>query len=200
MNVIVTTLSDLPVPQRQSRRARVPLPLARRIELTSSFAYFSEFLSGLGGGRRPCVALFFRLSNPWTVFKIHPAGNADRKHLIANVVFTMMKACYTWQISLLGMACLCLISGCASDPMGRGNPTSESITVPSPEMVDVTHGPGVPFGGIGTGFSVFGKYGFVDVYFDGRHLNGGDWHIDRPPKEKPAFAFELTEGDKSLVL
>jgi len=112
----------------------------------------------------------------------------------------MMKACYTWQISLLGMACLCLISGCASDPMGRGNPTSESITIPSPEMVDVTHGPGVPFGGIGTGFSVFGKYGFVDVYFDGRHLNGGDWHIDRPPKEKPAFAFELTEGDKSLVL
>ena len=67
-------------------------------------------------------------------------------------------------------------------------------------MVDVSHGPGVPFGGIGTGFSVFGKYGFVDVYFDGRHLNAKNWQVDRTPREKPTYAFELTEGDKSLVL
>ena len=99
----------------------------------------------------------------------------------------------------MGMACLCLIAGCASDPAGSRKAASETSMVPSQEMVDVTHGPGVPFGGIGTGFPVFGKYGFVDVYFDGRHLNSGDWHIDRPPKEKPAFAFELTGGDKSLV-
>lgn len=60
-------------------------------------------------------------------------------------------------------------------------------------MVDVSHGPGIPFGGIGAGFSVFGKYGFVDVYFDGRHLNANDWRIDRAPTEKPAFAFQLTD-------
>ena len=67
-------------------------------------------------------------------------------------------------------------------------------------MVDVSHGLGMPFGGIGTGFSVFGKYGFVDVYFDGRPLNGRDWRIDQPPTEKPSFAFQLTEGGKSTVL
>ena len=32
------------------------------------------------------------------------------------------------------------------------------------------------------------------------HLNGSDWRIDRPPTDKPAFAFQLTEGGKSTVL
>jgi uncharacterized protein (DUF608 family) len=32
--------------------------------------------------------------------------------------------------------------------------------------VDVSHGLGIPFGGIGTGYSVFGKYGFVKPNFD----------------------------------
>ena len=77
---------------------------------------------------------------------------------------------------------------------------SAPFKAPSPAMVDVSHGPGIPFGGIGTGFSVFGKYGFVDVYFDGRHLDSGDWQVDRAPKEKPSFAFQLTEGGKSTVL
>ena len=77
---------------------------------------------------------------------------------------------------------------------------SAVFVAPSPEMVDVSHGPGMPFGGIGTGFSTFGKYGFVDVYFDGRALNGSDWRIDRAPRDKPSFAFQLTEGDKSTVL
>jgi hypothetical protein len=30
-----------------------------------------------------------------------------------------------------------------------------------PAVVDVSHGIGIPFGGIGTGFCVFGKFGFV---------------------------------------
>ncbi len=67
-------------------------------------------------------------------------------------------------------------------------------------MVDVSHGPGIPFGGIGTGFSVFGKYGFVDVFFDGRKLDSHDWQIDRAPKGAPTYAFELSEGDKNIVL
>lgn len=71
---------------------------------------------------------------------------------------------------------------------------------PTPSMVDVSHGPGIPFGPIGAGFSVFGKYGFVDVYFDGRHLVSDDWKIDQPPQEKPSFAFQLSEGDKNTVL
>jgi hypothetical protein len=32
--------------------------------------------------------------------------------------------------------------------------------------VDVSHGLGIPFGGIGTGYLAFGKYGFVKVNFN----------------------------------
>jgi len=93
-----------------------------------------------------------------------------------------------------------MTSSCAMKPSASEGRWSASLVEPTAEMVDVSHGPGVPFGGIGTGFSVFGKYGFVDVYFDGRPLNGKDWNITRPPAEKPAFALELSEGDKSMVL
>ena len=81
--------------------------------------------------------------------------------------------------------------------------TPPVFTGPTAEMVDTSHGLGIPFGGIGTGFSVFGKYGFVDVLFDGRHLNsdrGGDWRVTRAPKAKPTFAWQLSEGDKDIVL
>lgn len=100
----------------------------------------------------------------------------------------------------LGIATLFLAAGYCARGAGNGGEEAAASGAPSQEVVDVTHGPGVPFGGIGTGFSVFGKYGFVDVYFDGRHLNGGDWDITRAPAEKPSFAFELSEGDKSTVL
>ncbi len=104
-----------------------------------------------------------------------------------------------WKLSLMGILSLLLAAIGTSRSAAKGREAAV-FAAPSPEMVDVSHGPGVPFGGIGTGFSVFGKYGFVDVYFDGRHLNGGDWRIDQPPQEKPSFAFQLTEGDKSTAL
>ena len=37
---------------------------------------------------------------------------------------------------------------------------------PDDNCIDVSHGLGVPFGGIGTGYNVFGKYGFIDINFD----------------------------------
>ena len=83
------------------------------------------------------------------------------------------------------------------EALGKGSAVFTGLTA---EMVDVSHGPGIPFGGIGTGFSVFGKYGFVDVYFDGRHLNSREWRITQAPGVGPAFALQLTEGDKSIVL
>lgn len=86
-------------------------------------------------------------------------------------------------------------------PASLFSSSREAVFVaPSPDMVDVSHGPGIPFGGIGTGFSMFGKYGFVDVYFDGRPLRSSDWRIDRPPQEPPSFAFLLTEGNQSIAL
>ncbi len=112
----------------------------------------------------------------------------------------MKKLHYVWKFSLLGIAGLFLAAGCSTQPGGSETKESAAFVAPSPEMVDVSHGPGIPFGGIGTGFSVFGKYGFVDVYFDGRHLDSGDWRIDRAPKVKPTFAFELTVADKNTVL
>jgi uncharacterized protein (DUF608 family) len=111
-----------------------------------------------------------------------------------------MKSLPVQKLSILGALSLFLVAGCASRPAANGNKVSTVFTIPTPEMVDVSHGPGVPFGGIGTGFSVFGKYGFVDVYFDGRHLDSGDWRIDRAPKGKPSFAFQLTEDGYSTVL
>jgi uncharacterized protein (DUF608 family) len=104
------------------------------------------------------------------------------------------------QFSIAAFAMLLLAAGCCTQRGGTGSEVSSTFVAPSPEMVDVSHGPGVPFGGIGTGFSVFGKYGFVDVYFDGRHLNGNDWRIDVAPEERPTFAFELSEVDKKFVL
>jgi hypothetical protein len=111
-----------------------------------------------------------------------------------------MKSLPVQKLSILEALSLFLVAGCASRPAANGNKDSTVFTIPTPEMVDVSHGPGVPFGGIGTGFSVFGKYGFVDVYFDGRHLDSGDWRIDRAPKGKPSFAFQLTEDGHSTVL
>ena len=98
------------------------------------------------------------------------------------------------------MAGLLLISGCEGWPSAREGQGPSAFVNPTAEMVDVSHGPGVPFGGIGTGFSVFGKFGFVDVYFDGRSLDARDWKITQPPAEKPVFALQLSEGDKSVVL
>ncbi len=102
--------------------------------------------------------------------------------------------------SLLKIGILFLVAGHTVRSAANENGEAVPFKAPSAEMVDVSHGPGVPFGGIGTGFSVFGKDGFVDVYFDGRHLNEREWKTNQPPHEKPSFAFQLTEGDKRTVL
>ena len=112
----------------------------------------------------------------------------------------MIKPHDFWRSSLLGILSLLLAASGATRSLAREGREAAVFAAPSPGMVDVSHGLGIPLGGIGTGFSVFGKYGFVDVYFDGRPLNGRDWRIDRPPTEKPSFAFQLTEGGKSTVL
>lgn len=107
---------------------------------------------------------------------------------------------HVWKLSRFALLSLLLAVSCSTRIMPSASNEFKVFIAPTAEMVDVSHGPGVPFGGIGTGFSVFGKYGFIDVYFDGHHLNGGNWRIDQAPKDKPTFAFELTEGDKNIVL
>ena len=70
-------------------------------------------------------------------------------------------------------------------------------------MVDTNCGLGIPFGGIGTGFSAFGKYGFVAILSNVRPLNtevGGDSEVAKAPHVKPAFAFVLNDGTNDAVL
>src|ERR1039457_6382060 len=111
-----------------------------------------------------------------------------------------MKLYHACKLSILGALSLFFATSCTTQPTARSDKNKEVFTAPTPEMVDVSHGPGIPFGGIGTGFSMFGKYGFVDVYFDGRPLRSSDWRLDRPPQDPPSFAFLLPEGNQSIAL
>ena len=76
--------------------------------------------------------------------------------------------------------------------------------------VDVSHGLGIPFGGIGTGYAVFGKYGFVKMNFnsipdpetmayDGRGPEEASNYL-REPENKAPFALFLTEAGKTMAL
>jgi len=78
--------------------------------------------------------------------------------------------------------------------------------------VDVSHSIGIPFGGIGTGYCVFGKYGFIRVNFDStpdkqsfEYPAYGPqkvWDYLAEPEKGPSFGFILTEEnrEKCLVL
>ncbi len=57
--------------------------------------------------------------------------------------------------------------------------------------VDVSHSLGFPLGGLGTGYSVFGRYGFVRVNFDGRPHDGvtaGTWEYTEADANRAAAA------------
>src|SRR5687768_4162713 len=80
---------------------------------------------------------------------------------------------------------------------------------PKPEMIDVSHGWGVPFGGIGTGYCVFGKYGFLRVNFDGSPDNyryaadpesRGDYVSEPSGKQRAPFGILLHLGTRTIVL
>jgi uncharacterized protein (DUF608 family) len=87
--------------------------------------------------------------------------------------------------------------------LGAYEVRAQQILQPTADMVDVTGKLGIPIGGIGSGFSVFGKYGFVEVYFDTQRFNSGqngDWKVTQAPRRAPDFALQLTEGDTNIVL
>jgi uncharacterized protein (DUF608 family) len=76
--------------------------------------------------------------------------------------------------------------------------------------VDVSHGLGIPFGGIGTGYCAFGKYGFVKVNFNsipdpetmqynGRGPKEACNYLDEPANKAP-FALFLSEGERVYAL
>lgn len=76
--------------------------------------------------------------------------------------------------------------------------------------VDVSHGLGIPFGGIGTGYCVFGKYGFSKVNFDstpdpetmqynGRGPREACNYLE-PPENLAPFALFLSEGQKEYAM
>lgn len=78
----------------------------------------------------------------------------------------------------------------------------------SDEMVDVSHGIGIPFGGIGAGYSVFGKFGFCEVNFDSTpneatknypHIPQTAWRYDIDRQTEGPMQFVLIEGNRKTV-
>ncbi len=77
------------------------------------------------------------------------------------------------------------------------------------EYVNVSHSIGVPFGAIGTGYGVFGKYGFIYPNFDGiphegRYKDMGDIHnydyIEPHDEDAETFmAVTISDGDKTVA-
>jgi uncharacterized protein (DUF608 family) len=76
--------------------------------------------------------------------------------------------------------------------------------------IDVSHGVGIPFGAIGTGYLVFGKYGFVKVNFNsfpdreslaynGRGPDEACNYLCEPANKAP-FALFLTEEGRTVAL
>jgi len=77
----------------------------------------------------------------------------------------------------------------------------------APGWVDVSHGIGIPLGTLGAGYSVFGKFGFVKVHFDG-DPTPESYHTKVPglvdytmePETKSSYGFLLTCEGKTYVL
>lgn len=68
--------------------------------------------------------------------------------------------------------------------------------------VDVSHSLGFPLGGIGTGYSAFGKYGFVRVNFDGRPqdgLNAGEWEYTAEDARRSDAEFAKVERQLAVA-
>ena len=90
-------------------------------------------------------------------------------------------------------------AGQCSAPIGEAAPF-----LSEPEAwVDVSHSLGFPLGGLGTGYSAFGRYGFVKVNFSGRPVDSmkkGVWEYIEEPDIKSSFGFILTEAESSTIL
>jgi hypothetical protein len=62
---------------------------------------------------------------------------------------SLMKSHHAWKLSILEVLSLFLVTSCAVHRSARSDKNKAVFTAPTPEMVDVSHGPGIPFGGIG---------------------------------------------------
>lgn len=78
---------------------------------------------------------------------------------------------------------------------------------PAADWVDVSHSIGIPFGGLGNGYSVLGKYGFVKVNFDGKPddfdfkaRNPSNWSYTLEPQKKSTYGFRINSEKKSYIL
>ena len=72
----------------------------------------------------------------------------------------------------------------------------------STSWINVSGSLGFPLGGIGTGYSAFGKYGFVRVNFDGRSkdgLNAGEWEYTAEQVIQNDASFKKIEEELKTV-
>jgi uncharacterized protein (DUF608 family) len=96
--------------------------------------------------------------------------------------------------AFLGLATARTVVGATHDATASSQPD---------DWVDVSHSLGFPLGGLGTGYSAFGKFGFVKVNFDGRptdKLGAGLWEYTQEPAEKSRYGFLVVDGDQRLAL
>ncbi|MBN2640675.1 MAG: hypothetical protein JXR78_03395 [Victivallales bacterium] len=71
--------------------------------------------------------------------------------------------------------------------------------------VDVSNGLGIPFGGIGTGYSVFGQYGFTAVNYDSvpdeiMYIGQKNLAWTSKPDQEAQWAFAIKSGNRTIVL
>lgn len=86
-----------------------------------------------------------------------------------------------------------------------------NLNAQNSEWVDVSHSWGIPFGGLGNGYSVLGKYGFIKVNFNGipdRYNNYPSfdtkkniWDSSKKPDKEiiAPFGFVLIENSKKYI-
>ncbi len=108
---------------------------------------------------------------------------------------------HIWTIglaALLGAMMLLPLHAAAQTPADAAQAVTDDV-----DWIDVSHSLGFPLGGLGTGYSAFGKFGFVKVNFDGRptdKLGKGLWEYTDEPAAKSSFGFVVTDGDQTYVL
>jgi uncharacterized protein (DUF608 family) len=106
-----------------------------------------------------------------------------------------------------------LVLACFTDHLVAATGVPGVADKDSASVVDVSHGCGIMLGGLGTGYSAFGKYGFIRVNFDG--TTGPDRHPYKwltkdsvywnytmvpDPSLRASFGFTLKKDNSTYVL
>ena len=83
-------------------------------------------------------------------------------------------------------------------PLATYSQSGITLRSDSVNWINVSNSIGFPLGGVGTGYSVFGRYGFVKVNFDGRPKDGlanGEWEYNQLDAKESDSSFKNIEAE-----